>query len=291
MAEDLAAAVFAPSAEDSAVIDTKSPIAAGSDGADTSVEQVGLSAEVAGETAGDSSEPSGDEETGDTAAPANHPTHIPRRLSLIKPEPVPSAGAATQKPGEPAPPPPPPKKPGVLGAIGQILATPLGLKKEDVVAPPGGLNLPNSKASLHQNGYGQNVGTAPVSKVAGSPVAHRRGSVGRGSVEFIAGEEVEKIGLAFRTMPPKLLVIEQVTGGTWADEKGIEPGDVFVAVNGKDVKELTKDEFMKMMTERPLSMRIGPPTLEAEDVEASPPMSRKMGADAGQVDLKRPFRS
>ena len=75
-----------------------------------------------------------------------------------------------------------------------------------------------------------------------------------------------------------MLIIQRVTPGTWADVKGIEPGDIFEAINGRHVSELTGEEFKTLMKERPLSMRIsalhGNESEENEDRNATPARRR-----------------
>mmetsp|Transcript_104772 Transcript_104772/g.165411 ORF Transcript_104772/g.165411 Transcript_104772/m.165411 type:complete len:201 (-) Transcript_104772:156-758(-) len=74
--------------------------------------------------------------------------------------------------------------------------------------------------------------------------------------EFTAGPEIEKLGLAFSALPPSPIVIKRVNVDTWADEEGIQAGDVLVALNGVDVGGMTQDEFKAAMQVRPLSVRI-----------------------------------
>jgi C-terminal processing protease CtpA/Prc len=44
------------------------------------------------------------------------------------------------------------------------------------------------------------------------------------------------------------IIIEDVLPGGPAEDLGLEPGDVVVAVEGKDAKEISLDEFVETMT-------------------------------------------
>lgn len=79
---------------------------------------------------------------------------------------------------------------------------------------------------------------------------------GRRVMEYVVGSEVERIGLAFRAMPPRVAVITRITDGTWADSTEINAGDILEAINGRDVTKLTAEEFKDAMQQRPLSLRI-----------------------------------
>jgi hypothetical protein len=89
----------------------------------------------------------------------------------------------------------------------------------------------------------------------------RRGSIARGVIDLVADESVEKIGMVM-TLPPKPVEVRKVTPGGWADQKGIEPGDTFTAVNGRPVYQMTHDEFKGLLSshDRPLTFRV--PTIE-----------------------------
>jgi len=74
--------------------------------------------------------------------------------------------------------------------------------------------------------------------------------------ELCVGEEVDDLGLTFRSIPPKSLVVDAVTPGSWAQEEGINPGDVFSAVNGIRVQDISLEHFESMMQKRPLSLQV-----------------------------------
>jgi len=82
--------------------------------------------------------------------------------------------------------------------------------------------------------------------------------------EFLAGPETERLGLGFSALPPNPIVIKRVHADTWADEEGIQVGDVLVALNGVDVSGMSQDEFKAAMQVRPLSVRIAELWLEEE---------------------------
>merc|ERR1712139_553399 len=108
-----------------------------------------------------------------------------------------------------------------------------------------------------------------VEEESGKEADTHHSGIANGSLEFVAGPEIKRIGLAFCTMPPEPLVIKRVTSGTWAASRGIEPGDVVEAVNGRNVLELTAAEFKELMQLRPVSMRIGKLPADEESSEES----------------------
>lgn len=73
--------------------------------------------------------------------------------------------------------------------------------------------------------------------------------------EFTAGPRETAVGLIFRALPPDHLVVLKVAPGSWAEDMGIRPGDAFDAVNGIHVSELSADEFLCLMKQRPFSLR------------------------------------
>mmetsp|Transcript_44705 Transcript_44705/g.78695 ORF Transcript_44705/g.78695 Transcript_44705/m.78695 type:complete len:321 (+) Transcript_44705:68-1030(+) len=84
-------------------------------------------------------------------------------------------------------------------------------------------------------------------------------------MEYIAGSDVQQLGLSFSTLPPDSLIIKRVRQGTWAEAHGIEAGDMVVAVDGLDVHKLTSDKFKLLMQERPLTLLIDSLAVRQED--------------------------
>jgi len=74
--------------------------------------------------------------------------------------------------------------------------------------------------------------------------------------ELYAGEDVGRIGVGFRNLPPVPLVVRRVTKGTWADKQGILVGDEFMSVNHRRSREFRPSEFLEEMTKRPLTIRL-----------------------------------
>lgn len=98
--------------------------------------------------------------------------------------------------------------------------------------------------------------------------------------EFLAGPEIERLGLAFNALPPNPIIIKRVSVETWADEEGIQPGDVLLALNGVDVSGMTPDEFKATMQVRPLSVRIAEVWQEEEPEKNSAEEKRATVFDA-----------
>lgn len=65
---------------------------------------------------------------------------------------------------------------------------------------------------------------------------------------------VEKVGLGIKDLPPETLVVRRVTPASWAAAKGIQVGDVLVAVGGRRAEDLTGPQFVRLMQSRPLHL-------------------------------------
>jgi hypothetical protein len=76
------------------------------------------------------------------------------------------------------------------------------------------------------------------------------------AIAYYANENVTRLGLSFSTLPPDPLVIKRVSADSWAEARGIEAGDMIVAVNGIDVQKLTADDFVTLMRKRPLEIHV-----------------------------------
>lgn len=88
-------------------------------------------------------------------------------------------------------------------------------------------------------------------------VKRRRGSIGQGKAEFTATHGDKSLGVAFTALPPGPLMVKTVLPGHWADDKGIETGDAFLAVNGHTVLEMSRNDFFSMMQARPVTITVG----------------------------------
>merc|ERR1740130_399701 len=73
----------------------------------------------------------------------------------------------------------------------------------------------------------------------------------------IAFEPVRTLGCTFAFVPPSpMILVEEVTSGSWAQGVGMRPGDEIVMIN----KELAKDifpigRFMQLIKCRPVEFR------------------------------------
>jgi len=75
-----------------------------------------------------------------------------------------------------------------------------------------------------------------------------------GAVEFVIGEEVERIGIVLDRLPPaEHLLVQTIRDDTPAALQGLTVGSKLLAVNGRSVAELEGEEFSLLLREtRPL---------------------------------------
>lgn len=83
--------------------------------------------------------------------------------------------------------------------------------------------------------------------------------------EICFGHNVDKVGMFFH-LPPREARVTVVTEGSWAEEYGVQPGDLVVAVNGKKVRRLDGNRVLAICRERPLRL-----LLEREVPISDPP--------------------
>eukprot|EP00913_Durusdinium_trenchii_P033063 g30954.t1 len=77
----------------------------------------------------------------------------------------------------------------------------------------------------------------------------------------VAEKGVEKIGLVFQQLPPAPVIVSKVqeSEGSWAAQQGFEGGEEIVMVNGKELSQMSADDFKKALKEeRPLALRFRP---------------------------------
>mmetsp|Transcript_51103 Transcript_51103/g.91775 ORF Transcript_51103/g.91775 Transcript_51103/m.91775 type:complete len:953 (+) Transcript_51103:90-2948(+) len=101
--------------------------------------------------------------------------------------------------------------------------------------------------------------------------------------ELYAGEDVGRIGVGFRNLPPVPLVVRRVTKGTWAEKQGILVGDEFMSVNHRRSREFRPSEFLQEMTKRPLTIRLRR-TVQKEGVEGMAVSIRVAGLPSAASD-------
>eukprot|EP00930_Biecheleria_cincta_P001706 TRINITY_DN102819_c0_g1_i1.p1 TRINITY_DN102819_c0_g1~~TRINITY_DN102819_c0_g1_i1.p1 ORF type:complete len:323 (+),score=24.93 TRINITY_DN102819_c0_g1_i1:44-1012(+) len=85
-----------------------------------------------------------------------------------------------------------------------------------------------------------------------------------GTVEVKADSQVAVLGLVFDALPPGLVVVSEVLADCWAELRGLEAGDVVTAIQGRSVLNLSQDEFVCMIQERPLVLSVRRPNAEAD---------------------------
>jgi len=76
-----------------------------------------------------------------------------------------------------------------------------------------------------------------------------------GTFDLVANADVTKTGISFKTLPPGEVVVFKVAPGSWAEDEGVQPGDAFVKINGREIATMTADEFTEAMQRRPLRLR------------------------------------
>merc|ERR550525_639967 len=79
---------------------------------------------------------------------------------------------------------------------------------------------------------------------------------GSSRIEFTVGFEVDKLGVSFSSLAPDTVRVKTVLHGSWADKEGIQIGDTILEVNNVKTGEMTREEFMKAMGERPLGLKV-----------------------------------
>jgi len=72
-------------------------------------------------------------------------------------------------------------------------------------------------------------------------------------------EHTTALGFHLSSWPPDEAVISQVDAGSWAEEIGIQVGDVIIRVNGQLVEELSEDTVVKELRSRPLRLAVEQP--------------------------------
>eukprot|EP00927_Polykrikos_kofoidii_P000823 TRINITY_DN10316_c0_g1_i2.p1 TRINITY_DN10316_c0_g1~~TRINITY_DN10316_c0_g1_i2.p1 ORF type:complete len:958 (-),score=178.99 TRINITY_DN10316_c0_g1_i2:1013-3886(-) len=77
--------------------------------------------------------------------------------------------------------------------------------------------------------------------------------------DVTAGKDVtESLGFGFSALPPAIVVIVKITPQSWGEKQLVKVGDEVVAVNGKETRTMTADEFKSAMhpNHRPVNLRI-----------------------------------
>lgn len=124
-----------------------------------------------------------------------------------------------------------------------------------------------SKANLLEESAGDRVEESEASTEEGSSESQ----LSRATTYFV-GSDAKIVGLSFRDLPPRTpVVVDKIHPGTWASTTDIAPGDELVGIEDRDVEEMQRDEFMQLMTRRPLHLSIvKDPELDAAENEFFP---------------------
>jgi len=105
------------------------------------------------------------------------------------------------------------------------------------------------------------------------------------STELVVGVDVTKIGMHFKTLPPTALVVQKVTPSSWADQVGIEKGDMFLEVGGIPVYSMSADDFRQKMGDRPLTLTLAG-TKQKDAAVKMQSHFRRLSAKKCTVELK-----
>lgn len=113
---------------------------------------------------------------------------------------------------------------------------------------------------------------------ASSPSAPKR----HGTItvrELTAGPEVSKVGFGVASLPPQLVVLKKVTMKSWAAEQQLTAGDVLLELNGLQMSEMSRPQFLSLMETRPLCFKFVINPLKNRQLHESP-----QEAEEGETD-------
>merc|ERR1711972_858547 len=79
-----------------------------------------------------------------------------------------------------------------------------------------------------------------------------------------------RLGMTFCALPPGPLVVNSVVAGDWAEKNGVVAGETITAVNGRNPCEISRDEFMEMMKQRPIVLTLDRPAPVKQKPPAPP---------------------
>ncbi|CAJ1378333.1 unnamed protein product [Effrenium voratum] len=95
-----------------------------------------------------------------------------------------------------------------------------------------------------------------------------------------------KLGCGFAGVPPEPVAVGKITPGSFAERNNVQVGYSLVAVNGKDIKNLTSDTFKEALKARPVSLRIQAPQ-EEEKVQTVQKVEKQENAATAIQALAR----
>ncbi|CAJ1429079.1 unnamed protein product [Effrenium voratum] len=95
-----------------------------------------------------------------------------------------------------------------------------------------------------------------------------------------------KLGCGFAGVPPEPVAVGKITPGSFAERNNVQVGYSLVAVNGKDIKNLTSDTFKEALKARPVSLRIQVPQ-EEEKVQTVQKVEKQENAATAIQALAR----
>ena len=68
-----------------------------------------------------------------------------------------------------------------------------------------------------------------------------------------------KLGMKFLSMPPGPVEVRKVTQRGWAEQVGIQAGDLLISANGMDPSRMASEEFEALLWKRPLRLLVHSP--------------------------------
>jgi len=74
--------------------------------------------------------------------------------------------------------------------------------------------------------------------------------------QLMVGVDILTIGCHFECLPPSRPVVAKVLPSGWAEQMGIAPGDQLLCVDGRDVEQMQREEFIQFMQLRPLRLEV-----------------------------------
>lgn len=103
--------------------------------------------------------------------------------------------------------------------------------------------------------------------------------------ELTAGPEVSKVGFGVASLPPQLVVLKKVTMKSWAAEQQLTAGDVLLELNGLQMSEMSRPQFLSLMETRPLCFKFVINPLKSRQLHESPEEEQEEGEtdDAGET--------
>ncbi|CAE7802430.1 ylyB [Symbiodinium sp. CCMP2456] len=99
--------------------------------------------------------------------------------------------------------------------------------------------------------------------------------------QAVVPEDVAKLGLVFTSLPPGHIEVKSVSSGSWAAEQEILPGDSLVRAQGRDLEQVSDDDFRDITQQRPLTL-----VFVASDSDVQAKRLARIAAEAQEAKAK-----